>query len=115
MIPNWPAFRASLNEVAAYTHSINQSKGFCTDSDKVNDLEQFMLVVAEIAEATEAWRKDLKDDKLPHRSGVEVELADAVIRIFNYCYLRGLDLAGAIEEKAVYNATRSYKHGGKKV
>ncbi len=44
------------------------------------------LVSSEIAEATEAERKDLMDDHLPHRKGGEVELADALIRM--------LDLAG---------------------
>src|SRR5690348_10825665 len=43
-----------------------------------------MLMVSEIAEAMEGERKDLMDDKLPHRKMAEVELADALIRIFDY-------------------------------
>lgn len=42
--------------------------------------EKLILVYTELAEAVEAYRKDLNDDHLPHRKGVEVELADAVIR-----------------------------------
>lgn len=71
-----------------------------------NHPEMFMLMVSEISEAMEAYRKNLMDDKLPHRKGVEVELADACIRIFDYCANFGLDLGGAIAEKLEYNKTR---------
>lgn len=72
-----------------------------------NHGEMMMLMVSEIAEAMEADRKGLMDDKLPHRLGVEVELADAVIRIFDFAGRFGLDLGGAIAEKLAYNATRA--------
>jgi NTP pyrophosphatase (non-canonical NTP hydrolase) len=68
--------------------------------------EMLMLVVSELAEALEADRKSLPDDKLPHRSGIEVELADAVIRIMDMAEGLGLDLAGAWQEKMVYNLQR---------
>jgi NTP pyrophosphatase (non-canonical NTP hydrolase) len=66
-----------------------------------------MLIVSEIAEAMEGERKGLADDKLPHRSMVEVELADALIRIFDYAGEYGLDLEGALKEKMAYNAKRA--------
>ena len=65
-----------------------------------------MLVVSEVAEAMEGHRKNLPDDKLPHRPMVEVELADAVIRIADLAGALGLDLGGAIAEKLAFNATR---------
>lgn len=71
-----------------------------------NKGELLMLIVTEISEAMEAERKDLMDDKLPHRKGAEVELADALIRIFDYGGAHGYDLAGAMLEKMAYNATR---------
>lgn len=43
--------------------------------------EMLMLAVSELAEAMEGHRKKLTDDKLPHRSMLEVELADYVIRV----------------------------------
>lgn len=67
---------------------------------------KLMLVVSELSEAMEADRKDLMDDKLPHRHGREVELADAVIRIFDMAGAYGFDLGAAIEEKMQYNSTR---------
>ena len=68
--------------------------------------EKLMLVVSEVSEAMEGHRKNLPDDKLPHRPMVEVELADAVIRIADLAGALGLDLGGAIAEKMAFNATR---------
>lgn len=68
--------------------------------------EMLMLVVSEISEAMEGHRKGLKDDHLPHRPMIEVELADAIIRIFDIAAGLGLDLGGAYVEKLAYNQTR---------
>ncbi len=68
--------------------------------------ELLMLCVSELAEALEADRKNLMDDKLPNRPGLEVELADCLIRIFDLAGGKGIDLAGAFVEKMVYNAKR---------
>lgn len=83
--------------------------------------ELLMLCVSELAEALEAHRKGLQDDKLPHRRGIEVELADCVIRIADMAGGLGLDVGGAIAEKLKYNAAREdhkpenrVKAGGKK-
>jgi hypothetical protein len=74
---------------------------------KKNVPELLMLVVSELGEAMEGHRKNLMDDKLPHRKMIEVELADAVIRIFDMAGGMDYDLAGAIGEKLEYNATRA--------
>ncbi len=68
--------------------------------------EKLMLIVSEVSEAMEGHRKGLADDKLPHRTMVEVELADAVIRIADLAGALGLDLGGAIAEKLAYNQQR---------
>jgi len=60
-----------------------------------------------IAEAKEGHRKNLVDDHLPHRGMIEVELADAVIRIADLCGALNLDLGGAVVEKLVYNMNRA--------
>lgn len=65
------------------------------------------LIHSEISEAMEGDRKGLMDDHLPHRPMREVELADAVIRIFDLAGAYGMDLGGAIAEKMTYNAQRA--------
>lgn len=68
--------------------------------------QKLCLIHSEISEAMEGHRKGLADDKLPHRPMIEVELADAVIRIADLAGALGLDLGGAIAEKLAFNAQR---------
>lgn len=82
--------------------------------------EMLMLIVSEIGEAMEGHRMQLHDDHLPDRIMIEVELADALIRIFDLAGYLKLDLGGAFEEKLQYNARRAdhklenrAKEGGK--
>ena len=71
-----------------------------------NKGELLCLIHSEVSEAMEGERKGLMDDKLPHRRMAEVELVDALIRIFDYAGGFGYDLQGAFEEKMAFNATR---------
>lgn len=64
------------------------------------------LVHSEVSEALEAFRKNKNDDHLPHRLGVEVEFADAMIRMYDLAGALGLDIGAAIAEKLAYNAQR---------
>lgn len=94
--------------------------------------ELLCLVHSEISEAMEGHRKSKPgsckmDDKLPNRPQFEVEIADALIRIFDMAggLLRPdtcepYDIAGALDEKLAYNAHRGdhkpenrIKDGGK--
>lgn len=82
--------------------------------------QKLCLVHSEISEAMEGHRKGLMDDKLPHRKMIEVELADAMIRIADLAGALGLDLGGAIVEKLAFNRLRQdhkpenrEKEGGK--
>lgn len=114
---------ATLNDYAAQSHQDNIQWWVTAEGDPIqrNKGELMMLMVSEIAEAMEGARKGLMDDKLPHRQMEEVELADCLIRIFDYADAFGLDLEGAYQEKRAFNATRAdHKHearaaaGGKK-
>jgi NTP pyrophosphatase (non-canonical NTP hydrolase) len=68
--------------------------------------QKLCLVHSEISEAMEGHRKGLMDDKLPTRPMIEVELADALIRICDLAGALRLDLSGAIADKLAFNATR---------
>ena len=68
--------------------------------------QKLCLSHSEISEAMEGHRKGLMDDKLVHRPMIEVELADAVIRIADLAGALGLDLGGAVSEKLDFNSTR---------
>lgn len=75
--------------------------------EQVNIPEKLCLVHSEISEAMEGYRKDRQDDHLPHRSALEVELADALIRIYDLAGFLKLDLSGAMIEKLAYNQQRA--------
>lgn len=101
---------AQLNLLSEVCHKANQKWWHDPLTGELlqrNKGEMLMLMVSEIAEAMEGERKDLMDDKLPHRRMVEVELADTLIRIFDYAGAYRLDLGGALVEKMAFNATRA--------
>lgn len=72
------------------------ASGWWTDIKTGEDLPcdvdlKMSLVHSEISEALEGARKNLMDDKLPHRTMLEVEIADVAIRLG--------DLVGRIEKE----------------
>lgn len=94
------------------SHETAVNAGWGRDSQtgepvKRNVGEVIALMHSELSEALEAYRKDTMDDKLTHRKGIEVELADCLIRIFDAAGGLGLDVAGALIEKNRYNQIRS--------
>jgi NTP pyrophosphatase (non-canonical NTP hydrolase) len=102
--------KKTINELAAECHAANEKWWRDPQTGEPiqrNKGELLMLIVSEIAEAMEGERKGLMDDKLPHRRAAEVELADALIRIFDYAGAFGYDLDGAFREKMAFNATRT--------
>jgi len=69
--------------------------------------EMIALTHSELSEALEGHRKNLMDSHLTHRKSIEVELADAIIRILDLGEGLGLNIGAALYEKCVYNAERA--------
>lgn len=69
--------------------------------------EVIALMHSELSEALEAYRRDLMDDKLTTRKGIEVEFADCIIRILDTAAAMKLDIAGAIVAKNRFNKERA--------
>ena len=65
------------------------------------------LIHSEVSEAMEGHRKGKMDEHLPHLPSINVELADAYIRICDLAGAMNIDLGQAVAEKMAYNATRA--------
>ena len=110
----------TIKEMQKQVHGLAVVKGWY---DGVNNydptwiLARVMLMVSELAEASEEVRKPgFNPDRIYYSDkgkpeGFAVELADCVIRIMDTCDSLGIDLQDMILEKHEYNKTRPYKHG----
>lgn len=105
-------FLSTMQAVGEAVHAMNVEKGFYEKPSEFGT--QVALMHSELSEALEAARTgDGPSEKIPEFSGVEEEMADAVIRIIDACQYRNLRLGQAILAKLAYNANRPHKHGGK--
>jgi len=120
-----------LNQLATEIHENAKSKGFF-DGEK-NIGEMLCLIHSEVSEALEADRKNYysniseiklkgladenSDEKFKDvftefvKDTFEDELADVVIRVFDLCAFKGIDIESHIKAKMRYNASRPHKHG----
>lgn len=119
-----------LNRLSKQFHQFQIDAGF-TDSDVT---QRLMLVVSEISEAFEAFRKDRyartdeyingydhQDDLEQKRAGFELhikdsfedEIADSVIKLLTLCGENNIDIEKHIQLKMKYNESRGFKYGGK--
>lgn len=103
-----------MNQLAEDIHEMAVEKGWWSQPREVPEI--LMLVVSELAEALEEWRVGKEaiyylGDK---PEGFEIEIADAFIRLLDLVAYKGIDIEQAIFKKMAYNATRPFRHGGKK-
>lgn len=111
---------SNINALVSYFHGKSKQAGWwdgdAAPSNPYVIATKLMLAVSELSEAMEGLRKDLMDDKLPHRKMGEVELGDALIRILDLAGALGYDLGGATMEKDAYNDVRAdHKPGARMI
>jgi hypothetical protein len=101
---------AAIDEMIKECNTTARSKGFWDGQDYVRDgPAKIALMHSELSEALEAMRERNWDGP----KGVTEELADTIIRIFDFCGQGRLPLANAILAKMHINKDRPYMHGGK--
>lgn len=121
-----------LNQLAKEIHENAVAHGWWEEERELPEI--LMLCVSELAEALEEYRDDKPmlyysgkdaggnraeiiapvEPYITKPEGVATELADCLIRILDYCGSAGIDIEKVVEIKNRYNATRPYRHGGKK-
>ena len=130
---------SSLNKMRDTVDDLNNKVGWRDNSRKIRKVlseyapellpifENYLIATSialmhsELSEILEAARKNLMDDHLPHRRGIEAEAADVFIRLMDFSGQNDLDIGGAVLEKFEYNKNRAdhkpenrNKEGGKK-
>lgn len=100
-----------LQDYMALSHAIAKRKGFWDEAR--NKAEMIALMHSELSEMLEAVRKPGPDAHCPEFAGEAIELADLLIRAFDYAAGHGIPLEAALKAKLRFNLTRPYKHGKK--
>lgn len=112
-----------INRLCKEIVTWREGKGFETSWRNVP--EKLMLIVTEVSEAMEAFRRikisdvnetwtrigvsDQKSEE--YLENFREELADTAIRLFDLCGSLGIDLEQEITKKMVINGQRAHKHG----
>ena len=94
----------SITRVAEMVHKNARDHGWWDECRSTP--EMLCLIHSEVSEALEAHRAN-------SREGVEEELADVVIRVFDMAVGLGMNIERAILIKHAINIKRPYRHGGK--
>ena len=102
-------FVAAFTKVQKEVHANAIDKGFWEQPREFGTL--IALIHSEVSEALEGDRKPGPDKHCPEFTKVEVELADAIIRIMDTAEGKRLRVAEALLAKAAYNTGRPYMHG----
>ena len=104
-----------IHNLIEEAHQTAVMKGWWPENRSVGEV--VALMHSELSEALEEYREngliDSYADSKPE--GVTSELADVLIRIFDFCGKYQLPLGKILLEKMEYNKKRPYRHGGKRI
>lgn len=73
------------------------------EEDQLNHFERFLNLAHKLTAMVEPG------------VGIASRLGACVDLVFTYCRVNKIDIEAAIKEKAAYNLTREYRHGGRKI
>lgn len=89
------------------------------DHRRLSFAEELAHLMAEVAEAFEAWRLykdfDIHYDSAGIPQGVPIEFADILLGIFYNVGLHNIDMSEALLIKHSYNVTRDYRKEGRQL
>ena len=101
---------AGITHAVDISHDISVARGWWANSkgepQDRNVGEMFALMHSEISEALEAARKDTPSTHIPGFTGVEEELADLLVRVFDFAGGAGLRLSEAFKARCLFNLNR---------
>lgn len=107
-----------INTISQLTKTIHEnakSHGWWDEERSFGDITA--LIHSEVSEAFEEHRNGKPNyyvvDGKPE--GKAVELADVIIRILDWAGSEDIDMEHIILDKHIYNISRPFKHGGKKL
>ena len=114
----------ALDKLAKRAYENGEAKGFWEPQQGRNDrvaavermASKLALIHSEVSEALEVIRKNEVNNLSPHGiscTWLEEEIADVLIRCFDFAHAYGLGLDNAVALKMAYNESRPHKHGGK--
>lgn len=104
-------FMDALEAAAAFCYMNSYAHGFWPEGVQRNKGEQIALMHSELSELLEGVRKPSQDSHCPEFTSEEIEAADVLIRLLDYCAGHGLDLGQATIAKMKFNRSRPHKHG----
>ena len=109
-----------VNDLVKDSFQNAKDHGWHDSNRSIGDL--ICLMHSELSEALEEHRNGrapnevyFNEEKPEKPEGIPVELADCIIRIFDFCGLHKIDLESVLKQKMEYNRTRPYRHGNKVV